>query len=76
MSDDGKAKATEEQLLFLDALRESGVVNMFGAGPFIEREFGVSREKARGVLAEWMRTFAERHPRSTPGAPPDEGARP
>ncbi len=48
---------------FLDELRESGITNMFGAAPYTEREFGIQRRDARELLADWMRTFAERHPK-------------
>jgi len=57
------AEEREEMFAFLDALRESGVVNMFGAGPYLAEEFGLKRDEATKVLAEWMRTFAERHPK-------------
>jgi hypothetical protein len=52
---------TQEQLEFLDKLRESGVTNMFGASPYLEREFGLDRSTARSVLSNWMETFSERH---------------
>ena len=42
---------------YLDALRESGVTNMFGAGPYLVAEFGLTSREAREILAEWMRTF-------------------
>lgn len=42
---------------FLDDLRASGLVNMFGACPYIEREFKVDRKIAREILSEWMKTF-------------------
>jgi hypothetical protein len=58
---------TEEHLDYLDRLRESGVANMYGAAPYLVEEFGVSRAQARRILADWMRTFAERHPRSGEG---------
>lgn len=48
---------------FLDALRESGRTNMYGAAPFLEDEFGVTRRQARAILGHWMRTYEERHPR-------------
>ena len=47
---------------YLDALRESGVTNMFGAAPYIVEEFGVSRTEAKQFLLNWMQTFEERHP--------------
>jgi len=46
---------------FLDALRESGVTNMYGAGAYIEREFSMSSVEARGYLLKWMETFSARH---------------
>jgi hypothetical protein len=47
---------------YLDALRESGATNMFGAAPYIVEEFGVTRQEAKDLLLNWMQTFAERHP--------------
>lgn len=62
----------EEHLKFLDGLRESGAVNMFGAGQELDVEFPElsegrtgrfhSSNKARAVLDYWMETFEERHP--------------
>ncbi len=40
--------------LYLDRLRESGIVNMFGAGPYVEDEFGLGRQEAKEHLIEWM----------------------
>ena len=48
---------TEEHLTFLDDLRESGAVNMFGASGPIERKFGVSNANARNILMYWMKTY-------------------
>lgn len=42
---------------FLDDLRESGETNMFGAAPWVQREFGLDRLKAKDVLVLWMETF-------------------
>lgn len=42
---------------FLDALRESGVTNMFGARPYIQEEFDLEAKEASAILVEWMRTF-------------------
>ena len=56
-------KANQEHLEYLDELRESGVTNMYGARPYLKAEFGLSTRDATDVLAEWMRTFSERHPR-------------
>lgn len=51
---------TQEVFSFLDALRESGATNMFGAAPYIQREFGVDRTRARDLLLEWMESFSSR----------------
>jgi len=44
---------------FLVALRDSGVTNMFGAGPYLQSEFGLDKREAREILANWMRSFGE-----------------
>lgn len=49
--------------IFLDVLRSSGITNMFGAGPYIEKHFKVKRNDASNFLHEWMRTFSERRER-------------
>jgi hypothetical protein len=46
---------------YLDGLRESGGINMAGAGPYLQAEFGIDRHEARNLLREWMDTFGERH---------------
>lgn len=48
---------TPEQNKFLLRLRDSGVTNMMGAGPYIEIKFGVDARTARGILADWIRSF-------------------
>ena len=52
--------ATQEHLEYLDELRASGETNMYGAGPYLRREFGVSQSESHAILAEWMRTFTQR----------------
>jgi hypothetical protein len=47
-------KITEEHEEFLDELRDSGEVNMFGAVPYLEEEFGIEKKEARAILGEWM----------------------
>ncbi len=48
---------------YLDALRESGVTNMYSAAPYIQREFSMEEDEARKLLAKWMHTFPVRHPK-------------
>lgn len=47
----------EEVFAFLDGLRESGDINMFGAGPYLVAAFDVKRNEAHDLLREWMNTF-------------------
>ena len=44
---------------FLVALRDSGATNMFGATPYLQDAFGLSKSEARKILAEWMKSFNE-----------------
>lgn len=53
---------TDEHLDYLDALRESGVTNMFAAAPYLRDEFDMSRTASKATLRYWLRTFAQRHP--------------
>ena len=51
----------EEQTMrhykYLVKLRNSGVTNMYGAGPYIMRKFGVERNESHVILGAWMDTF-------------------
>jgi len=42
---------------YLESLRRSGVTNMFGAGIYLQDEFGLSRHDAKKVLLEWMQSY-------------------
>lgn len=44
---------------YLDELRESGSTNMFGAGPYVAREFGLSDVQARKFCTAWLNTFSD-----------------
>lgn len=50
----------EMMLTYLDDLRASGVTNMFGASPYLEREFALEPATAQQVLVYWMRMFESR----------------
>ena len=52
---------TDDHLLYLDDLRESGIINMYFAGSYLQDEFDMTKEEASQVLSYWMRTFSERH---------------
>ena len=45
----------DEYFEYLDLLRESGETNMFGAGEYLQREFGLDRREARDILMTWMK---------------------
>ena len=56
-------KATFQQLAYLDDLRESGDVNMFGARKYLRFEFPeLTEQDGSDVVAEWMASFSQRHP--------------
>ena len=49
---------TQKQVnTFLDALRASGKTNMFGATPYIQKEFNITKYDAQRFLVKWMETF-------------------
>lgn len=47
----------ERYFKFLDRVRSSGATNMYGAAPYLEDAFDLSRDEARRILMAWMRTF-------------------
>jgi len=42
---------------YLNVLRISGITNMFGAGPYIQENFGITKYDANRFLIKWMETF-------------------
>ena len=46
---------------YLNALRDSGITNMFGATPYVQRVFDVPRKEAMDLLVEWMKTIDDRY---------------
>jgi len=61
MEQTGEEEDMEIYFKYLDQLRVSGVTNMFGAGPYVQREFGVDRKEAKRIVLSWMRSFSDRH---------------
>lgn len=47
----------DDFFVFLDILRESGEINMFGAPRELQNEFGLSKQEARDVFTKWTETF-------------------
>ena len=44
---------------YLDDIRESGKTNMFGATPYIQKHFRITKYDAQSFLVKWMETFNE-----------------
>ena len=42
------------EFAYLTVLRDSGAINMFGAGQYLEEVFELDRREAKKVLLEWM----------------------
>jgi len=52
----------DEHLAYLDDLRDSGVVNMWGAAPFLANTFdGLNRDSANIIFDYWKDTYSERN---------------
>jgi hypothetical protein len=49
-------------LNYLDDLRSSGRVNMFGAAGPLRETFGLDAKEAKRIHQYWMKSFHERHP--------------
>ena len=50
-------KTTNKYWIYLENLRRSGEINMFGARPYLEAAFGLSKQEAIKILADWMRNY-------------------
>jgi hypothetical protein len=60
MNTNNQTSPTKEQVYnFLHILRLSGITNMYGAGPYIQEVFDVSKYDANRFLMNWMETFSE-----------------
>lgn len=53
-------ESMNEYFAFLDALRETGVTNMFGAAPYLVEVYDMDKRKARDVLLAWMQSKQEK----------------
>lgn len=58
----GDHSITRDELIsafrYLDNLRASGAVNMFGASPALANFMGLETPQARDVFKLWMHTFS------------------
>ncbi len=48
-----------EQFRWLDIVRKSGTINMFGARPHLAKMFNLSEEESSAIHTEWMASFSE-----------------
>jgi len=51
----------QEHIDYLNALRDSGVTNMFGAHPYLAERFEIDQRDAKRLLMQWMTHVAEEH---------------
>lgn len=52
-------KVTKEQFEYLDKLRKSGKINMFGAPTYVAHEFHVPMAIARAIWGAWADSFED-----------------
>ena len=50
-------KTDNEYWIYLEMLRRSGVTNMYGAAPYLQKEFNISKQEAVKILADWMKNY-------------------
>ena len=43
--------------IYLELLRRSGETNMYGATPYLEAAFGLSKNEAKKILIDWMKNY-------------------
>lgn len=48
-----------EYYKMLEAIRDSGIVNMFGAAPYLAECCDIDEKLARQVLANWMHNYSK-----------------
>lgn len=52
-------KPTKEEIHdYLIQLRDSGAINMFGAGAYLEEVFDMEPHEARDAFLEWMKDMS------------------
>ena len=56
-----RTKIMRKEFIFLNRLRESGATNMYGAAPYLEMEYDMTRREAKQVLMDWMQ-WVEQEP--------------
>jgi uncharacterized protein YciI len=54
-------RMNEDHRQFLNELRDSGIVNMFGSMTYVRDQFGLSKAEATAIVLEWMKTFRKQN---------------
>lgn len=49
----------KKELDYLELLRQSGEINMYGATSYLMEEFNISRQEASKILNFWMNNYEE-----------------
>jgi hypothetical protein len=52
-----ESEALQKYFLYLNKLRDSGKVNMFGAVPHLMKQFSLDRENATDIWSKWIDQF-------------------
>ena len=52
-------ESEKEMFEFLNDLRESGSINMFGARPCLAKQFELSKKESLNTLVKWTENFNE-----------------
>lgn len=50
-------KTENKYWIYLENLRRSGETNMYGATPYLQEAFGLTKSEARRILADWMSNY-------------------
>jgi uncharacterized protein YlbG (UPF0298 family) len=50
---------TQQINIYLNTLRESGRINMFGATPYLMDRFDLTRKQASIALIAWMESYKQ-----------------
>ena len=53
-------KDQEVYFAFLDSIRETGKINMFGSAPYLQEVYGLKRHEAKEIVLAWMESFSSR----------------
>tara|TARA_B110000037_G_C17062878_1_gene482632 strand:- start:339 stop:506 length:168 start_codon:yes stop_codon:yes gene_type:complete len=44
---------------YLETLRESGLINMYGSGPYLQEEFDITKKQARELFLAWVDSYGK-----------------